>query len=126
MRALKILTVAMIFVLGMTVLLQAGQNKFGVADVRKITFENPIRVGDVLLPKGEYKILHTMDGDNHIMVFTQQGGKNPAEVKVKCTLVPLTAKAPTTQKLYVMDAANERVLRELVFRGDTAKHVFGN
>jgi hypothetical protein len=124
MRALKILTIAMIFVLGMTVLLQAGQNKFGVADTRNINFENPILVGNVLLSKGEYKITHTMDGDNHIMVFTQQGGKNPVEVKVKCTLVPLTAKAPTTEKLYVMNASNERVLRELVFRGDTAKHVF--
>ena len=124
MRAIKLLTVAIIFVLGMTVLLQAGQNKFGVADARNITFENPIRVGNVVLPKGEYKVLHTMDGDNHIMMFTQQGGKNPAEVKVKCTLVPLTAKATTTEKFYVLNASNERVLRELVFRGDTAKHVF--
>jgi hypothetical protein len=124
MRALKILTVAMIFVLGMTVLLQAGQNKFGVSDTRKVVFENPVRVGDVLLPKGEYKVLHTMDGDNHIMVFTQQGGKNPTEVKVKCTLVPLTEKAATSERFYVLNASNERVLRELVFRGDTAKHVF--
>ena len=124
MRALKILTVAMIFVLGMTVLLQAGQNKFGVADARKVLFENPVRVGDVLLPKGEYKVLHTMDGDNHIMVFTQQSAKTPAEAKVKCTLVPLTAKATTTERYYVVNASNERVLRELVFRGDTAKHVF--
>lgn len=124
MRAMKILTVAIIFVMGVTVLLQAGQNKFGVADSNKIVFENPIRIGDTLLPKGEYKVLHTMDGDNHIMVFTQQNGKNPAEVKVKCTLVPLTAKAPTTEKLYVMNESNERVLRELIFRGDTAKHVF--
>ena len=92
MRSIKLLTVAIIFVLAMTVLVQAGPNKFGVADSRNITFENPIRVGDVVLPKGEYKVLHTMDGDNHIMVFTQQGGKNPVEVKVKCTLVPLTAK----------------------------------
>jgi hypothetical protein len=124
MRALKILTVAMIFVLGMTVLLQAGQNKFGVSNTRKVVFENPVRVGDVLLPKGEYRVLHTMDGDNHIMVFTQQSAKTPAEVRVKCTLVPLTAKASTTERHYVLNASNERVLRELVFRGDTAKHVF--
>ncbi len=124
MRALKILTVAMIFVLATTVLLQAGQNKFGVSDARKVVFENPVRVGDVLLPKGEYKVLHTMDGDSHIMVFTQQSAKTPVEVKVKCTLVPLTAKAPTTERYYMVNASNERVLRELVFRGDMAKHVF--
>ncbi|HZQ70860.1 MAG TPA: hypothetical protein VFA68_20200 [Terriglobales bacterium] len=114
----------MAFVLGMAVALQAGQNKFGVSDSRSVIFESPMRVGEVLLPKGEYKVLHTMDGDNHIMVFTQQRGKNPVEVKIKCTLVPLTAKAPATEKYYVLNASNERVLRELVFRGDTAKHVF--
>jgi hypothetical protein len=124
MRALKIFTIAIILVLGTTMLLQAARNQFGVADSNKITFENPVRIGNVMLPKGEYQVLHTMDGDNHIMVFTQQGGKNPAELKVKCTLVPLAQKASTTQKLYVMNDANERVLRELVFRGDTAKHVF--
>ena len=124
MRATKILIISVIFVLGTTVLLQAGHNQYGVADLNKIIFENPIRVGDVLLPKGEYKVAHTMEGDNHVMVFTQQAGKNPAEAKVKCTLVPLTSKASTTEKFYVVNAANERVLRELVFRGDTAKHVF--
>jgi hypothetical protein len=65
-----------------------------------------------------------MDGDNHIMVFKQLRTKNPAEAKVKCTLVPLASKADQTQKSYVINAANERVLQTLVFRGDKAQHVF--
>ena len=39
------------------------------------------------------------------MVFTQQSAKTPAEAKVKCTLVPLTAKATTTERYYVVNAS---------------------
>ena len=124
MRFLRIVTVLAVCVLGTSLILSAGQNKFGVMDTRQITFDNPMRVGDVVLPSGEYQVLHTMDGDTHIMVFKQLRTKNPAQSKVKCTLVPLAAKANQTQKTYVINAANERVLQTLVFRGDKATHVF--
>jgi len=125
MRSLKVLIFVVVCVLGVSVLLSAGPNKFGVADTRQLKFEHPTRVGDVVLPIGEYQVLHTMDGDNHIMVFKQVHAKaTPAEAKVKCSLIPLQAKADQTQQVYVLNASNERVLHELVFRGDTAKHVF--
>jgi hypothetical protein len=124
MRFLKVLVVIAVCVLGTSLILSAGQNKYGVADTRQVTFENPMRVGDVLLPKGEYQVQHTMEGENHIMVFKQLRVSKPAEAHIKCQLVPLTAKADTTQKVYVLNASNERVLQALIFRGDTAKHVF--
>jgi hypothetical protein len=46
------------------------------------------------------------------------------EVKVKCTLVPLGKKADHNEEIYQVDASNQRVLQELVFSGDTSKHVF--
>jgi hypothetical protein len=58
------------------------------------------------------------------MVFKQLKTKKPAEARVKCQLVPLPEKAGETQKIYVVSAANERVLQTLIFRGDSAKHVF--
>jgi hypothetical protein len=45
-------------------------------------------------------------------------------VRAKCTLIPLGAKADQDQKIYVLNAANERVLHEMVFKGDRARHVF--
>jgi hypothetical protein len=63
-----------------------------------------------------------MEGEEHIMVFQRAGSKD--EFKVKCTLVPLTEKASQDRKIYQMNAGNEKVLQELVFRGDMAKHVF--
>ena len=120
-RFLGFLAVAV--VLAVT-LASAGQNKFGVADLQKITFLDPMRVGETLLPQGNYEVRHVMEGENHIMVFKQLGVNKPAEARVECTLVQLNTKADQTQKIYVLNATNERVLRELIFRGDLSKHVF--
>lgn len=101
-----------------------AENQLGIADKYQVSFSERVRVADTLLPKGNYEIRHVMEGSDHIMVFRQLGAKKPAEVRAKCTLVPLPAKANDDQKLYVVNAANERVLQELVFKGDRAKHVF--
>jgi hypothetical protein len=124
MRVLKITTLVVAVALSLTGLLQAKQNKYGVADVRKITFTAPVRVGQVLLPQGEYEVRHVMEAQSHIMLFRQLGTSKPAEARVKCKLVPLKAKAESDQVIYVLNAANEKVLQTLTFRGDLAQHVF--
>ena len=102
----------------------SAENQFGIADKYKVTFSEQIRVADTLLPKGSYEIRHEMQGTDHIMVFHQLGAKNPVELRAKCQLVPLGAKAGSTQQLYAINDQNVRVLHELVFKGDRAKHVF--
>ena len=83
-------------VLGAATLLTATDNSMaGVALKQEITFSAPTVVGGSLLPAGEYKITHEMQGTEHIMIFKQIGGK--AEAKAKCNLVPLTGKAKTTE-----------------------------
>ncbi len=124
MRFVKLLITIAVCVLGTSLLLSAGQNQFGVMDTRQITFDSPMRVGDVVLPSGEYQVLHTMQGDTHVMEFKQLRTKKPAEAKIKCQLVALNTKADKTEKTYILNASNERVLQTLVFRGDKAKHVF--
>ncbi len=123
MRKILTGTLILMFVL-MLGAVASAENQLGVADKYRVTFSEKIRVADTLLPKGNYEITHVMEGSNHIMVFRQLGKKKPVEVRAKCNLVPLEAKADTTQQLYAVNAANERVLEELVFKGDRAKHVF--
>jgi hypothetical protein len=101
----------------------ADHNQFGVANSYRVNFIEVLVAGQ-LLPAGDYQIRHTMEGQDHVMVFEQLGVKNPVQVKAKCTLVPLSAKATDTQKTYKLNDANVRVLSELIFKGDTAKHVF--
>jgi hypothetical protein len=101
-----------------------AENQLGTADTYRVNFSEKVRVADTLLPQGNYEIRHVMEGTDHIMVFRQLGTKKPVEVRAKCTLVPLSAKADDDQKMYILNAANERVLHELIFKGDHAKHVF--
>ena len=123
MRLLKVITAFFAIVLCMSGVLAARTNKYGVADVRKVTLSAPTRVGDVLLPQGQYEVRHVMEADSHIMVFKQIGGKS-AEARVKCNLTPLQQKVDHDQVVYTLNAANERVLHTLRFSGDTAEHVF--
>lgn len=124
MRFMKIMLVVAVCVLGLGILARAGQNQFGVNDTRQIKFDNPIWVGDTLVPSGNYQVQHTMQGDTHIMVFERKGGKTPIEVRVECTLVPLHAKAAETETRYILNDKKERVLQALIFRGDSAIHQF--
>jgi len=102
----------------------AGQDQLGIADTYKVSFSEKVWVADTLLPSGNYEIRHVMEGADHIMVFRQVGTKKPVEVRAKCTLVPLPEKAAGNEKHFELNAANERVLHELIFKGDRAKHVF--
>jgi hypothetical protein len=119
MRFLKILGV---FLLVSCAVAIASQNKMGIHEVSRITFSEPVRIGSDVLPAGEYVVRHTMQGEEHIMAFERVGRKET--FRVKCTLVPLTAKADKDQALYEITSNKEKVLRELIVRGDTAKHVF--
>ena len=105
-------------------MLQAATNKYGVADVRKLTLTAATRIGDVVLPAGNYEVRHVMEAENHIMVFTQLGTSKPAQARAKCNLVQLKEKVDGNQVIYESNGANERVLRALRFKGDQAEHVF--
>ena len=124
MRNLKSKALFFAVILCVSSLLQAGTNKYGVGDVRKLTLTAPTRVGDVLLPAGDYEVRHVMEAENHIMVFTQLGTNKPAQTRVKCNLVQLKEKVNGNQVIYESNGASERVLRVLRFRGDQAEHVF--
>ena len=124
MRSVKSVVAIIIGVFLLGAFALAGRNQMGISDVYKVNFAEKVRVADTLLPSGDYEIRHVMEGADNIMVFRKLGVKKPMEVRAKCTLVPLPEKAADSQKIYEMNAANERVLHELIFRGDTAKHVF--
>ena len=109
-------------VLALVSLATAASN-LGIHDTGRVVLASPTRVAGTLLPAGEYIVRHTMEGQEHVMVF-QSVNHKVQDVKAKCQLVELGKKADQTRTVYELNAANERVLRELVFAGDTAKHVF--
>jgi len=96
-----------------------AQQAAGFKGTRTVTLSEQARVGTELLPAGEYKLTHTMEGAEHIMVF--KNGKQ--EYRVKCNMEPLQAKANNAQFFYRDDASGQRVLEAMVFQGDTVRHV---
>jgi hypothetical protein len=120
MRKTAVLVAIAVLILGTAAM---AANQFGIAEKRAVTFYDTVRVGDTLLPPGDYVVTHQMRGDEHIMVFTKQGRK-PVEARVKCTLKPLSAPAAQTQVEYKLNAAREQVLARMVFKGDRAEHIF--
>ncbi len=119
MRVVKCLGIVVCL---LSIVALAAEKKLGIRDVYKVTFSSPVRIGATLLPQGHYVVRHKMDGQEHLMIFQQEGSTQT--FTTKCTLVPLTAKAPQSQSVFEVNASNDRVLKELVFQGDTAKHVF--
>ena len=122
MRSLKAVGILMCVLALGSIAMAGPQNSMGIHEVSHVTFDVPTQVGTALLPAGDYVVRHTMEGQEHVMVFQRSHGKD--QVKVKCSLVPLAQKARQTLTIYKETAENKRVLQELVFRGDTAKHVF--
>ncbi len=120
MRKTAFLIAIAVLILGTAAM---AANQFGIADTRPVTFYDTVRVGDTLLPAGNYVVTHQMQGDEHIMVFTRQGRK-PVEARLKCTLRPLSAPAAQSQVEYKVNAAKEHVIARMVFKGDRAEHIF--
>jgi len=119
MRSFRILG---LFLLCLSAVAMASENKMGIHDTSRVSFSSSVRVGSTVLPAGEYVVRHTMEGQDHVMNFQRVGNKEV--FKVKCTLVPLPKKAQRDETIFEITSGNERVVHELIFSGDTAKHVF--
>jgi hypothetical protein len=125
MRRKLLLTALVVFaVLILTGTAQSSANKYGIADKRQVNFYDPVWVGSVLLPAGEYEVRHTMQGVEHLMVFRQMFAKTPAEARVRCTLVPVAKPVEQDQVEFAVNTAGEHVLHRLAFKGDHAEHLF--
>jgi hypothetical protein len=125
MRRKLLLTAFVIFaLLILTGTAQSAANKYGIADKRQVQFYNPVWVGTVQLPAGEYEVRHVMEGENHIMMFRQVNVRKPAEARVKCILISLAKPIEHTEIGFKLNPANELVLNRLAFKGDRAEHWF--
>lgn len=122
MTGKKLFTLVVILLVA-TVTLAADQPTGGMAvgQTRNVTLFDAAQVGGTLLPAGEYKITHTMDGENHIMLFKQVHGN--ATAKVNCKMVPLPKKADRSQQSFSTEN-NTRVLSAITWKGDTVTHQF--
>ena len=119
----KVFVLALVVLVAALAAIAADQTTGGMAvgQSRSITLYEPAIVGGVALPAGDYMVKHTMDGDNHVMVFTQQHGK--ATAKVNCKMVSLPKKAE--RSTFAFSTGDQgRVLNGITWKGDTVTHQF--
>ena len=114
-----------VLLLSVTALLAANLNQYGVADQRQLTLSQAVKIGDTLVPAGDYRVLHLMEGEEHVMLFKQLDvpGKKAVVVKVKCTLKPLPEIATASEQRYRLEDGIQ-VLTMLQFKGEKAQHIF--
>ncbi len=115
------LVAALMMTLCLSVMLAAKDNPMGIAEKQTLVLNDPTVIAGTLVPAGSYTVTHQMQGQTHIMVFKQNGGK--VEVKATCNLVALNGKAKQSEQRFEQNAKNQKVLVEMTFKGDTAKHV---
>ena len=119
----SVMVTAVVFALLVSVSLLASDapKAMGVGQTRNITFVNPAKVGDAVLPAGDYKVEHVMEGENHIMVFKTLN--NEAKARVNCKMIELQKKADQSTQEFVNEGG-QRTLKGLTFKGDTYRHQF--
>ena len=89
---------------------------------KDIKLEQSARVGSTVLPAGEYKVSHEMQGTQHILVMALSG-REKHTFRVPCTMQPLAQAATQTEQHYRFEGT-EKVLVGLVFKGDRFFHSF--
>lgn len=93
-----------------------------IGKAKMLDMPRDVRVGDVMLPRGQYRVRHFQRGDEHIMAFETLRGKELA--RVPCTMEALPQKASGPEFRYRQNKAGEYILTELTFRGDAVAHKF--
>jgi hypothetical protein len=90
--------------------------------MKDVELTAPARAGSVLLPAGEYRITHEMQGTTHILVMERMG-KGKQTFRVPCAMQPLTTVATQDEQHYRYEG-KEKILVGLLFKGDNVFHAF--
>jgi hypothetical protein len=89
---------------------------------KDLKLDKAVKAGTLVLPAGQYKVSHVMDGNEHILVMALQG-KNGQTFRVPCKMEPLQNKATQDEQHYKYEG-QQAILTGIVFRGDMYFHAF--
>lgn len=126
--------VAAIVALGVSFAAAADQQVVKVGKKGEIKFTQDTQVGDLTLKPGHYQMQHRVEGEDHMIHFTElkmahnpyypsgpTGTAHPGEVK--CRLEPMNAKASETRVTVNTEGGVRRITR-IEIAGENVAHVF--
>lgn len=112
----------------------ADQKMITVGKKGEIVFTEPTQIGDVTLKPGHYRFQHRVEGNDHLVSFTellmsqgnhatgmQLGGKDSGEIK--CRVEALDRKAAKTA-IYSDSSSGIKKVTRIEVRGENVAHVF--
>ena len=102
--------------------MQMGQ-QLKIGKKGQMSFSQPTKVGEVLLPAGSYRFMHRVAGDDHFVQFTQTSPGSRDFGEVKCQIEPLSKKASQTA-ITTMDEAGVQRITRIEVAGENVAHVF--
>ena len=127
--------VAAMVVLSTTVAAAADQQVIKVGKKGEVMLDQETQVGDLTLKPGHYQMQHRVDGEDHMIHFTELKGvhRNPSYQssptgtahpgEVKCRLEPMNAKASETRVTLSTEGGVRRITR-IEIQGENVAHVF--
>lgn len=112
----------------------ADQQVIKVGKKGEAVFTEPTQIGDVTLKPGHYRFQHRVQGDDHLVSFTELlmsqgnhvtgttlGAKDSGEIK--CRVEPMDKKATQTAVFESTEGGVLRITR-IEIKGENVAHVF--
>lgn len=93
-----------------------------------------VRAGSEMLQPGMYQLEHRMDGDRHVVAFSEvnmpagyrHGGTHVAKkpsAQIPCSVEPVATKAKRTTLTFRTNAQGEKEIAEVLIAGESFKHL---
>ena len=101
-------------------MLYAGVDRPVPHKEKTVIIYSDTKIGDTVLPKGEYEVKHVLEGTDNVLVFTS-GRK---DYRFKCQLKPTTDKVDAVALQFHNNPDGSRSLVSVTFPGDASAHVF--
>jgi len=89
----------------------------------EVTFSQPTKVGEVLLPAGSYRFLHRVAGNDHFVQFTQTNSRSRDFGEVRCRIELLPKKVSQTATYITTEDGVRRITR-IEVAGENVAHIF--
>jgi hypothetical protein len=108
--------------------------EFTIGKKGEIHFNVPVRAGDTLLQPGMYQLQHTVEGNDHVVIFKAmempagyRHSNTPVakdvSARIKCKVVA-AEKVNKTNITLRTNAAGEKEIAEVQVAGEAFKHLF--
>lgn len=127
-----LIAAAMLFFHSKAAVAAEHEHALKVGKTGDVTFSKQTTVGDMTLKPGRYKFQHRVEGDDHLVHFTEWtkpypagsgGGPKAHPGEVKCRIEPLSKKVSQTM-VYTMDEGATQRLTKVEVGGEDVAHVF--